>query len=66
MLLEANLPGQSPGLTHFKHEFPTKKAGHTNSILHIGVFQAAGGEKKTKSETHRDINMKKCESTEHS
>lgn len=33
--LDANLQGQSPGLIHFKHEFPTKKAGQTNSILCI-------------------------------
>lgn len=34
-LLEANLPGQSPRLIHLRHEFPTKKAGQTNSVLHI-------------------------------
>lgn len=41
-LSEANLQGQSPGVINFKHEFPTKKAGQTNSVLHICVFQAPG------------------------
>lgn len=54
-LLEANLQGQSPGVINYKHEFPTKKAGQTNSVL--CVFQAPG--KRAKPETKRGLSVKK-------
>lgn len=56
--------GQSPGVIHFKYEFPTKKAGQTTSILYVCVFQAAG--KRTKPETNKDVSMKIHGRTQHS
>lgn len=48
ILLEASLQGQSPGVIHVKHEFPTKEAGQTDSILHICVFRAPGKKQNQK------------------
>lgn len=54
ILLEASLQGQSPGVIHVKHEFPTKEAGQTDSILHICVFRAPG-KKQNKKQTGTEV-----------
>lgn len=63
MLLEANLPGQSPGLINFKHEFLTKKAGQLTQFC---IFEYFKHQEKKNLEKTRDINMKIHESTQYS
>lgn len=51
MFLEANLQRKSPGLIHFKHELPTKKASQTKSFLYSKHQKKKNNLKQTGTET---------------